>query len=159
MRTKKAGIPRPEAKLCRPVGRLEVASKPSANPTDCSCCRFPSDCPLARRKSPPREWRQSAQKNRPKAKPQLQLLGQARSTTLASKHPASRSLHDSAGSGIAFANGGMVRYRCARMIGTTFDSFNVLEKINRGGMADIYLVTDRSGQRLMLRVLLPEYRF
>lgn len=53
----------------------------------------------------------------------------------------------------------MVRYRCARMIGTTFDSFNVLEKINRGGMADIYLVTDRSGQRLILRVLLPEYRF
>ena len=45
------------------------------------------------------------------------------------------------------------------MIGTTFDNFNVLEKINRGGMADIYLATDRSGQRLILRVLLPEYRF
>jgi serine/threonine-protein kinase len=45
------------------------------------------------------------------------------------------------------------------MIGTTFDSFNVLEKINRGGMADIYLVTDRQGQKLILRVLLPEYRF
>ncbi len=45
------------------------------------------------------------------------------------------------------------------MIGTTFANFTVLEKINRGGMADIYLVTDKLGQRLVLRVLLPEFRF
>ena len=53
----------------------------------------------------------------------------------------------------------MVRYRYARMVGTTFADFNVLERINRGGMADIYLVTDRDGHRLILRVLLPQYRF
>jgi len=45
------------------------------------------------------------------------------------------------------------------MIGTTFANFTVLEKINRGGMADIYLVTDKLDQRLVLRVLLPEFRF
>jgi serine/threonine protein kinase len=44
------------------------------------------------------------------------------------------------------------------MIGTTFASFSILEKINRGGMADIYLVADRQGQRFTLRVLLPEFR-
>ena len=45
------------------------------------------------------------------------------------------------------------------MIGSTFANFTVLEKINRGGMADIYLVTDKLDQRLVLRVLLPEFRF
>ena len=63
-----------------------------------------------------------------------------------------------AAAGIAFANYRMVRYRCARMIGTTFANFNVLEKINQGGMADVYLATDRQGERFILRVLLPEFR-
>jgi serine/threonine protein kinase len=45
------------------------------------------------------------------------------------------------------------------MIGTTFANFSILEKINRGGMADIYLVADRNGQRFTLRVLLPEFRY
>lgn len=44
------------------------------------------------------------------------------------------------------------------MIGTTFANFNVLEKINQGGMADVYLVTDQQGERFILRVLLPEFR-
>ncbi len=34
-----------------------------------------------------------------------------------------------------------------------------MEKINRGGMADIYLATDRTEQRVCLRVLLAEFRF
>lgn len=45
-----------------------------------------------------------------------------------------------------------------KLVGTTFAHFNILEKVNRGGMADIYLVTDRTGERLVLRVLLAEYR-
>jgi eukaryotic-like serine/threonine-protein kinase len=45
------------------------------------------------------------------------------------------------------------------MIGTTFANYTVLEKINRGGMADIYLVADKLDQHLILRVLLPEFRF
>ena len=45
------------------------------------------------------------------------------------------------------------------MIGSTFANYTVLEKINNGGMATIYLVTDRQGQRLILRMLLPEHRF
>jgi serine/threonine protein kinase len=46
------------------------------------------------------------------------------------------------------------------MIGTTFEDFTILEKINRGGMADIYLATDRwQQQRFTLRVMLPEYRY
>lgn len=45
------------------------------------------------------------------------------------------------------------------LIGTTFAGFTVLEKINRGGMADIYLATDRDGQRFVLRLLLPEFRY
>jgi serine/threonine-protein kinase len=47
----------------------------------------------------------------------------------------------------------------APMIGTTFADYSILEKINRGGMADIYLATDRAGNRYTLRVLLPHLRF
>jgi serine/threonine protein kinase len=54
---------------------------------------------------------------------------------------------------------GAVHYRCARMIGSTFADFTVLDKINHGGMATIYLVADRQGQKLILRMLLPEHRF
>lgn len=45
------------------------------------------------------------------------------------------------------------------MLGTTFASYSVHERINRGGMADIYLVTDRNEQKFVLRLLLPELRF
>jgi serine/threonine-protein kinase len=45
------------------------------------------------------------------------------------------------------------------MIGSTFADYTVLDKINKGGMATIYLVADRQGQRLILRMLLPEHRF
>ena len=45
------------------------------------------------------------------------------------------------------------------MLGTTFASYSVHERINHGGMADIYLVTDPNGQKFVLRVLLPELRF
>ena len=45
------------------------------------------------------------------------------------------------------------------MIGSTFANYTVLDKINNGGMATIYLVSDRQGQRLVLRMLLPEHRF
>jgi serine/threonine-protein kinase len=44
------------------------------------------------------------------------------------------------------------------MIGTTFAGFTVLERINHGGMADIYLVADSRDQRFILRVMLPEFR-
>ena len=62
-------------------------------------------------------------------------------------------------SGIAFAKRDGVRYRCLHMIGSTFANYTVLDKINNGGMATIYLVEDRQGQRLVLRMLLPEHRF
>lgn len=45
------------------------------------------------------------------------------------------------------------------MIGTTFANFTVLERINRGGMADIFSSTDPAGNRFTLRVMLPEYHF
>ncbi len=45
------------------------------------------------------------------------------------------------------------------MTGTTFAGFDVQERINRGGMADIYRATDRSGHEFALRVMLPEHRF
>jgi len=45
------------------------------------------------------------------------------------------------------------------MLGTTFANYTVVERINRGGMADIYLATDRHGAKFVLRVLLPELRF
>lgn len=44
------------------------------------------------------------------------------------------------------------------MIGSTFAGFTVLDRINHGGMADIYLVADSRDQRFALRVLLPECR-
>lgn len=46
-----------------------------------------------------------------------------------------------------------------RMVGTTFANYTILEKINRGGMADIYLAVDRNNQKFILRVLLPVYRY
>ena len=46
-----------------------------------------------------------------------------------------------------------------KLVGTTFANYNIIEKLNRGGMADIYLVTDRLGERYVLRVLLAEFRF
>ncbi len=45
------------------------------------------------------------------------------------------------------------------MIGERLGGFNVLEKINRGGMADIYLVADPAGHNFTLRVMLPEFRW
>jgi serine/threonine protein kinase len=45
------------------------------------------------------------------------------------------------------------------MLGTTFANYTVHERINRGGMADIYLATDRNGEKFILRMLLPELRF
>jgi eukaryotic-like serine/threonine-protein kinase len=45
------------------------------------------------------------------------------------------------------------------MLGTTFAGYSVLERINGGGMADIYLVTDRTGHKFVLRVLLPSLLF
>lgn len=62
-------------------------------------------------------------------------------------------------SGIAFAKRDAVRYRCAHMIGSTFANFTVLDKINQGGMASIYLVADKQGQRLVLRMLTQSHRF
>ena len=41
------------------------------------------------------------------------------------------------------------------MIGTTFANFTVLEKINRAGMADIYLVTDKLDQQVWLHQRAP----
>src|SRR5260221_360213 len=41
----------------------------------------------------------------------------------------------------------------------SFAGYTVLERINRGGMADIYLATDRDGQQFVFRVLLPILRF
>ena len=46
-----------------------------------------------------------------------------------------------------------------KLVGTTFANFTIVEKINRGGMADIYLATDRAGDRVCLRLLLAEFRF
>ncbi len=45
------------------------------------------------------------------------------------------------------------------MIGERLGGFNILEKINRGGMADIYLVADPAGNEFVLRVMLPEFRW
>ena len=42
------------------------------------------------------------------------------------------------------------------MIGSSFAGFTILERINRGGTADIYLATDPVGNRYTLRVLLAE---
>lgn len=44
------------------------------------------------------------------------------------------------------------------MIGTTFANLSVVERVNRGGMADIYLVRDAHHNPFALRLLLPEFR-
>jgi serine/threonine protein kinase len=43
------------------------------------------------------------------------------------------------------------------LVGKTYASYSVLEKLNRGGMADIYLASDEAGQKYIMRVLLPEF--
>jgi len=45
------------------------------------------------------------------------------------------------------------------MIGSTFANFTVLDKINQGGMASIYLAEDKQGQRVVLRMLTQDHRF
>jgi eukaryotic-like serine/threonine-protein kinase len=45
------------------------------------------------------------------------------------------------------------------MLGTTFANFTVMERLNRGGMADIFVAMDGTGNRYTLRVLLSEYHF
>jgi serine/threonine-protein kinase len=45
------------------------------------------------------------------------------------------------------------------MLGSTFANYSVLEHLSVGGMANIYLVADRSGQRFVLRLMLGEYRY
>ena len=47
----------------------------------------------------------------------------------------------------------------AMMVGTTFANYTVVQRLNHGGMADVYLVTDSQDRRFALRVLLPELRF
>jgi len=44
------------------------------------------------------------------------------------------------------------------MIGSTFAGLTILERINHGGMADIFLAADAQDRRVILRVLLPEVR-
>jgi serine/threonine protein kinase len=43
------------------------------------------------------------------------------------------------------------------LVGKTYATYSVLEKLGRGGMADIYVATDEAGQKYILRVLLPEF--
>ncbi|MEI8064702.1 MAG: serine/threonine-protein kinase [Verrucomicrobiota bacterium] len=45
------------------------------------------------------------------------------------------------------------------MVGTTFANYSVIERLNHGGMSDVYLSTDSNNRRVVLRVLLPELRF
>ncbi len=45
------------------------------------------------------------------------------------------------------------------LVGTSFAGYSVHERMNHGGMADIYLATDHLGQKFALRVLLAELRF
>ena len=45
------------------------------------------------------------------------------------------------------------------LVGTGFANFSIVDKINRGGLADIYLGIDQSGQQYALRLLLAEFRF
>ena len=45
------------------------------------------------------------------------------------------------------------------MVGTTFANYSVIERLNRGGMSDVFLVADAKDRRFALRVLLPELRF
>jgi len=43
--------------------------------------------------------------------------------------------------------------------GSTFAGYSILDRLNQGGMADIYVATDPNGRRVVLRILLPEHRF
>jgi serine/threonine-protein kinase len=43
--------------------------------------------------------------------------------------------------------------------GASFAGYTVLERLARGGMADIYVVRDTNGQMRILRALLPQFRF
>jgi len=45
------------------------------------------------------------------------------------------------------------------LVGTSFAGYSIHERLSHGGMADIYLVTDRLGQQFALRLMLPELRF
>jgi serine/threonine-protein kinase len=43
--------------------------------------------------------------------------------------------------------------------GSTFAGYTILDRLNQGGMADIYLAQNSTGQKVVLRILLPEHRF
>jgi serine/threonine protein kinase len=45
------------------------------------------------------------------------------------------------------------------MVGTRLGAYILHERINSGGMADIYYATDDAGRAFAIRVLLPQYRF
>ena len=45
------------------------------------------------------------------------------------------------------------------MVGTTFANYSVIERLNHGGMSDVYSISDANNQRFALRILLPEFRF
>jgi len=45
------------------------------------------------------------------------------------------------------------------MVGTTFANYSVIERLNHGGMSDVYSIADAKDQRFALRILLPELRF
>jgi eukaryotic-like serine/threonine-protein kinase len=45
-----------------------------------------------------------------------------------------------------------------RLDGTTFAGFSVEELINCGGLAEIYRASDMNGQKVAIRILLPEFR-
>ena len=64
----------------------------------------------------------------------------------------------SATQAISIANPRPVRYGSpgVSLVGTTFAGHSIVEKINRGGLADIYLGANQSGQKFVLRVLLAE---
>jgi eukaryotic-like serine/threonine-protein kinase len=42
--------------------------------------------------------------------------------------------------------------------GTTFAGFSVMQRLARGGMADIYVAQDRNNRLFALRILMPEFR-
>jgi serine/threonine-protein kinase len=44
------------------------------------------------------------------------------------------------------------------LVGTIYASYSILEKLTRGGMADIYVAADEAGQKYVLRMLLPEFQ-
>jgi serine/threonine-protein kinase len=43
--------------------------------------------------------------------------------------------------------------------GSTFAGYTILDRLNQGGMADIYVATDQAGRKIILRILLPEHRY